>query len=249
MKEIQQTQKFRVLCLGDSVTDGFWLPGGYRNTLCSLLAENGLASSVQFLGPICSGSGYDNRHAGYSGFATEDIADSVSGPRIGIAGMLGNVLQCGTPDAVFLQIGTNDILSLYELDRFGERLNAICQRLLAAMPQDGLLCIGLLPPLDAADSTYMDPRFFTAETADAAVAQCNAQIRSTAASLQKNGRHVLLAEAGALLTKQDLKDGVHPTAAGYEKLGRFWFGILTSELRRRRSMLLSSAAVPFRKAQ
>lgn len=36
-----ETEKLRVMPLGDSITDGFWLQGGYRTTLCELLEKNG----------------------------------------------------------------------------------------------------------------------------------------------------------------------------------------------------------------
>lgn len=232
-------EPIRLLCLGDSLTDGFWLPGGYRNTLCRLLSENGLSSAVQFLGINESGTGYDTHHAGFSSFATVDIAESVTGGRRGITGMLDEVLQCGAPDVVFLQIGTNDILSLYELDRFRFRLAAICERLLRGMRADGMLYLGQLAPLDANDQTFIDPRFFTQESTDAAVAECNRQIAETAAKLSAEGKPVILADAGSILTKADLHDGVHPTAEGYEKLGLFWFSTLAKELNRRRMLSLT----------
>ena len=122
-------EPIRLLCLGDSLTDGFWLPGGYRNTLCRLLTENGLSSAVQFLGINESGTGYDTHHAGFSSFATVDIAESVTGGRRGIAGMLDEVLQCGTPDVIFLQIGTNDILQNRDVANAPQRLSTLIDRI------------------------------------------------------------------------------------------------------------------------
>ena len=34
----EEKEPLRLMCLGDSITDGFWMPGGYRNTLCKLIS-------------------------------------------------------------------------------------------------------------------------------------------------------------------------------------------------------------------
>ena len=73
----EDSDKLRVMCLGDSITDGFWLTGGYRNTLCTRITENGLADAIDFVGPnwgIVTADGYDPNHAGYSGYAIDNIA-------------------------------------------------------------------------------------------------------------------------------------------------------------------------------
>jgi hypothetical protein len=48
-----ETGKIRVMPLGDSITDGYWMTGGYRLTLCDMLEENGLSDQVDFVGRIC----------------------------------------------------------------------------------------------------------------------------------------------------------------------------------------------------
>lgn len=229
----------RVLCLGDSITDGFWLPGGYRNTLCRLLEQSGLSEHVVFTGPNRSGDCYDGRHAGFCAHSVDPIAASISGPRAGISDYLDSIFSAEIPDAVLLQIGTNDILSLYDLAHFGARLSALTDRILAALPAEGALYLATLPAMDARDPLYIEQEFFTVQSMDEAVALCNRQIREIAAHADSRLR---LADVHSVLTKADLHDGVHPSAEGYEKLGTFWYHVLLSELRRR-ALCTEAAAI------
>lgn len=224
--------KVKLLCFGDSITDGFWLPGGYRNTLCSLLTEHGRALEVDFVGPNWGGSGYDPQHAGYSGFSINDIAqtDSISGQRTGISGFAGSLMETYQPDVVMLQIGTNDILSLYDLEHFGERLAPLVQCITEKLPENGLLFLATLPVMDANDTLYINPYYFDTEKMDAAVTLCNTQIRALAEKMQAEGKPVQLADINRLLTKADLYDGVHPSTEGYAKMGAFWYEKLTAYL-------------------
>ena len=217
-----------LMCLGDSITDGFWMQGGYRNTLCSLITEAGYADAVDFVGPNWGGSGYDPQHAGYSGYSIDNIAqeDSISGGRIGISSFIDKLLADHHPDVVFMQIGTNDILSLYDLEHFGERLEKLTDTILAALPADGILYLATLPVMDANNHLYISEYFFTVESMDQAVESCNAQIRAIAQKKQAEGKPIRLAEINKVLTKDDLFDGVHPSEAGYAKMGQFWFQTL-----------------------
>lgn len=228
----EEKKPLSVMCLGDSITDGFWLTGGYRNTLCTLITEHGFASEVDFVGPqwgITTADSYDPNHAGYSGYSIADIAqeDSISGARTGITGFAEWLMNEYPADVVFLQIGTNDILSLYDLEHFGERLETLVDIILAAIPENGQLYLATLPVMDATNNLYISDYFFTVESMDEAVSSCNEQIRALAKKKQDAGKPVTLAEINGVLTKADLYDGVHPSAEGYEKMGQFWYQRLT----------------------
>ena len=228
--------KLRVMCMGDSITDGFWLTGGYRNTLCSMVTENGLQDRIDFVGPnwgINTADGYDPNHAGFSGYSIDNIAQeqSISGGRTGLSSFAETMLQTHPADVIFLQIGTNDILSLYDLEHFGERLENLVNLILAALPENGMLYLATLPAMDANDHLYISEYYFTVESMDAAVNSCNAQIKALAEKLKAAGKPVRLANVGGVLTKADLYDGVHPSEEGYRKLGEFWYTQLTDYLK------------------
>ncbi len=222
------TAPISLMCLGDSITDGFWLSGGYRNTLCARIEECGQKELVDFVGPNWGGTGYDPQHAGYSGYSIANIAqqDSISGQRTGLSGFIDWLLESHPADVIFLQIGTNDILSLYDLEHFGARLESLVDAILKTIPDDGMLYLATLPCMDATNTLYISEYHFTVESMDKAVDDCNAQIRAVAEKKRAQGKPIQLAEVNKVLTKADLYDGVHPSEAGYQKLGNFWFDAL-----------------------
>ncbi len=226
----EQQRSISLMCLGDSITDGFWLTGGYRNTLCNLISENGQQELVDMVGPNWGGNGYDPQHAGYSGYSVDNIAqeDSISGARTGISSFIDWLLTEHPADVIFLQIGTNDILSLYDLEHYGERLEGLVDVILPTLPEDGVLYLATLPCMDAGDPTYINPYFFTVESMDAAVEQCNTQIRALVEKKRKEGARIVLADMYQVLEKSDLYDGVHPSEEGYRKMGQFWYQQLLS---------------------
>ena len=159
----------KIMCFGDSITDGFWLEGGYRTFLCNKLEESGLSQYVDFVGKKESGSGYDNQHEGYTGYSIERITESITGSRTGLKNVAKRRLEEDKPDVVTLMVGTNDILSHYELDTAGERLEGLVDLIYEYLPDDGMLFLATIPCMDANDTTYIDAGTFTVEYMDECV--------------------------------------------------------------------------------
>src|SRR4051812_10644883 len=88
----------RVMPLGDSITDGFNVPGGYRIDLWQKLVAGGYR--IDFVGSGRNGptSLSDHDHEGHSGWTIAQIDANVV-----------NWLRSTTPRTVLLHIGTNDI--------------------------------------------------------------------------------------------------------------------------------------------
>jgi len=224
----EETQKLRVMPLGDSITDGFTgqPDGGYRLTLWNLLKENGYTDHIDFVGPngldstVWDDNGSDLNHAGYSGYAIADIPNQ----RSGIYNFSEWLMQEYPADVVMLQIGTNDILSS-ALDGMDERLELLIDTILTYIPEDGLLYVSTIPYMDADVTNYTDA--YTVEEMDKAVDDYNAQIREIVSRKQSEGKPIAQADINSVLTKADLLDGVHPSATGYEKMGQYWYETLT----------------------
>jgi lysophospholipase L1-like esterase len=217
------------MTFGDSITDGYWLKGGYRTTLANELESNGYSEYVDFVGRKSGGDCYDNKHEGYSGYSIDPIADedSISGQRNGLSTIAEKELTKFTPDVVLLQVGTNDILSLYDLDNAGERLKGLVETTLDNLPEDGMLFLATIPYMDANDTTYIDPEYFTVDYMDECVDSYNEKVKAVVEEEQAAGKNIELADINSVLTKDDLYDGVHPNEEGYQKMGEYWYGIVS----------------------
>ena len=218
----EETKKLRVMPLGDSITDGFTVTGGYRIPLWYMLQEEGIVDGIDFVGPngwyidgVC-----DPDHAGYSGYTIADCPG-----RSGIYNFIDWLMTEYPADVVMLQIGTNDILSGYELDAAGDRLELLVDSILTYIPEDGMLFVSTIPYMDADVTTYTDA--YTAAEMDAAVDDYNAKVRAVVQKKIAEGKPVTQADVNSVLTKADLSDGVHPSEDGYRKMAEYWCGVLT----------------------
>ncbi|MBR1382431.1 MAG: hypothetical protein IJ555_01270, partial [Ruminococcus sp.] len=210
----QATYKsIKLMTFGDSITDGFWLSGGYRTFLCNKLEENDLSQYVDFVGKKTGGDCYDNEHEGYTGYSIERIMDSITGSRMGLMNIAEKRLEDNSPDVVTLMVGTNDILSHYELDKAGERLEALVDVVLSYIPEDGMLFLATIPDMDstakipdATDDydTYIDQDTFTSEYMDQCVSDYNEKVKALVEKKKSEGKNIELADVHSALTKDDL---------------------------------------------
>ena len=225
--EAKSYKSIKLMTMGDSITDGFWREGGYRVFLCDKLEENGLSQYVDFVGSQKSGSCYDNEHEGYTAYAIEGFTVRGIGSRSGIAKFAPDKIKEFQPDVLTLMIGTNDILSQYDLDNAGNRLEALVDSCLEALPEGGKLYLASIPDMDADNHTYINEKKFTVESMDEMVASYNEKVKALAEKKQDEGRNIEFCDIHGVMTKDDLYDGVHPTTDGYKKIANFWYDIIT----------------------
>lgn len=219
----------KIMPLGDSITNGFSVAGAYRNYLCDTLVANKLSSCVDFVGSQKTGSGYDNDNEGHSGWAIAAIpasGDCEGKGRKGLTTDIDSWMTTYSPDMVLLQIGTNDILSLYDLDNAPARLETLVDKILAKLPERGTLYLASIPYI-AEKATYNKTGKSQAEM-DAMVDAYNTAV---AALAEKKG--LTFVDINGSVTLSDLKDGIHPTAAGYAKMGELWYSAIEGEIRTR----------------
>ncbi len=118
------------------------------------------------------------------------------------------------PHSVLLHIGTNDVLQNYAVSTAPNRLSALIDRITATLPSAEVFVAQLTPLANAGQ--------------EAAVRTFNAAIPAIVQSKVNAGRHVHLVDQHSALTAADLVDGIHPTAAGYDKMAAVWFSALRS---------------------
>ncbi len=191
----------RVMPLGDSITDGYNIPGGYRTPLLPGLTAAGLPTD--FVGSAQNGPSAlaDRDHEGHSGWRIDEIAGQVDG-----------WLDRAQPDVILLMIGTNDMIQNRDVGGAPTRLGALLDRIAARRPSATVIVASLPPLSDRAQ--------------DARARTFNAALPGLVSTRAAQGRRVKFVDASARLTLADLADGVHPNAAGYAKLAELWLGAL-----------------------
>jgi lysophospholipase L1-like esterase len=193
----------RVMPLGDSITEGTQVPGGYRIGLWQRMAaaryQVDLVGS-QYNGPSSLG---DHDHEGHPGWRIDQIDASVSG-----------WLRTTTPRTVLLHIGTNDILQNYNVSSAPQRLSTLIDHITTAAPAADVFVATIIPLSSTAQENA--GRTF------------NAAIPGIVQSKVAAGRRVHLVDMHSALTTADLIDGIHPTATGYDKMAARWFAALQS---------------------
>ena len=214
--------------VGDSLTSGFNVAGGYRTQLYNDLtaagqAVNFVGSSTADAAPLLSSVGETN-HDGHSGWF---IADASSSTVDNGKGILENVATwyagiAERPDIILLMIGTNDINRGNFVSTAPGRLNTLVTRL-AVLAPDARIIVGSIPTAKE-DNAYKGS---TVTHLDAAIRDFNAGVVTTVGYQASLGRRVEFLDVYGAMDLADLSgDGLHFTKAGYNKLGSVWAGAI-----------------------
>lgn len=243
----ENESKVKVMCIGDSITDGYWTQGGYRKYLSMQLDEMGY-SNIDLVGPKGNDQetfnydgkevAYDGNYAGYSGYAIQYMDGKEL--RQGILETLtdGDYIKKYSPDIVLLQIGTNDLLSDYN-DGITDRLENLINYILDNGTSGELVYVTTVPDIDTAKVSdwlwaYGEKKWnSTPEEFSKLVQDCvdkyNASISELVKKMQNEGKNVRFADIHSVVDmNDDLYDGVHPNESGYEKMGNYWAKTLDS---------------------
>ena len=194
-----------VMPLGDSITDGYGIPGGYRIDLWRSLEDSGI--DVDFVGSLRNGprSLADRDHEGHTGWRIDEIQASIDG-----------WIRTYRPDVVLLLIGTNDILRHYRVPSAPKRLGSLIDRIYALRPVTKIL-VSTIP---------RTPNM----TANAEIASYNAAVREVVRTRATARGSIWFVDGGGRLMPADLADGLHPNASGYRKLAQAWHAALVRVL-------------------
>jgi lysophospholipase L1-like esterase len=197
----------RIMPLGDSITDGANVPGGYRIELWRRLATQDRLS-IDFVGSLRNGPASlgDREHEGHSGWRIDELAAAVDG-----------WLAKHRPEIVLLMIGTNDMAQDQAGATAPARLGALLDRITARLPTATVL-VASLPPLGTPEL-------------DARVRAYNRAVPGVVQSRAAAGKKVVFVDVARGLTPADLADGIHPNQRGYAKIAEAWSRALRPLLR------------------
>lgn len=206
-----------IMPLGDSITAGAGVPGGYREPLAASLQAAGY--TFHFVGsqtsddpdwtPVLTNTG-NLQHEGHSGFTISAV-----GGRDGIDDNLASYIGPGAadPDYILLMIGTNDMF-YRTADEAGTALNTLISHIsnkTTGYRPDAHLIVASIPPI-ASNAT-----------AASRVADYNAKVLADVQAHQALGENVTFVDVNSYLTTADLgSDLLHPNQTGYDKIAAAW---------------------------
>lgn len=203
----------RIMPLGDSITHGTPVAGGYRLPLYQKLTAVGYA--VDYIGTRTDNPSPDLPDSDHQGIGGWRVTNSDSGllERISTWTWLDAL---DDPDVILVHIGTNDSGD----GDFNTRINdldALVGELVRQRPYAHVIVSTLLQRTDNADRN------------NAILTLYNPFIEALVQSYQTKGARVHYLDMAALLDPAtDLADGLHPNATGYAKMAEGWFGVIRS---------------------
>ena len=217
-----------ILPLGDSITDGWTVPGGYRARLYLLLSNAG--DSFNFVGsatnnstPALSGSD-QHYHEGHSGYRIDqiegDLTGLVSSDPVPDNSNGGHWLDGGIPvgrapifpDLILLHIGTNDASQGRTSAQMQASLQSLLTKLKTLRPNAQVIVASLIRRTDNA-------------SLEATQMSYNSAIPGIVAA---QGAKFHFLDMHAVLGPGDLGDGQHPTQTGYDKMADAWITVVHS---------------------
>jgi len=187
----------RIMPLGDSITEGYDIPGGYRTKLYQQLAAAG--KTVDLVGTLTYGTNQlpDKDHEGHSGWRIDQLDVQI-----------GSWLAATNPRTILLQIGTNDVNQNYDLANAPARLAGLIDHILLYAPTVELFVASITPQTQGREP------------------QTQAYNAAIPGIVSARGPNVHFFDMHAVLTGADLSDGTHPTQAGFDKMGVAWAQVL-----------------------
>lgn len=195
----------KIMPLGDSITEGYDLPGGYRTYLVPKLQE--FNSEIKFIGSLQDGPAelLNPDHEGHSGWRIDQIHDHIK-----------TWLNINTPDIILLLIGTNDLVQNYQLNNINERLDNLINYIWQIVPTV-IIFVGTIPPINEPSINQQVILF-------------NQGMQTLVNQLKQHSNQIYLVDIYNTLTIDDLGDFVHPNQEGHQKISQAWENVLVDFL-------------------
>lgn len=194
----------KIMPLGDSITHGYTVLGGYRTRLYDYLMGPLYYDHFNLVGTQNDGPGNlpDKDHQGHPGFRIDQIDVNIN------AGMDANM-----PDVVLLHIGSNDILQNYNVSTAPARTMALIDKIRAKNPNVLIFVAKIFPANDA--------------VLTAKVNTYNSALNSLVLAREAQGQKIHMVDQNSGFNPAvDTSDAVHPTQAAYNLMADRWFAAI-----------------------
>ena len=194
-----QTAPTRIMPLGDSITFGSSVAGGYRNKLYQTLTAAGYV--VDYVGTQ-TGNGVgtlpDSDHEGHGGWNIGQLDAN-------IAGWFGVIAD---PDVILLHIGTNDFGQNLDTPNAINRLDALITKIATLRPYAHIIVTNLMERGEPQNTNIQ--------------AQFNPHVQNRVNAQAALGRRVTFLDMRSAVPLAEMPDNLHPGQAGYDHMADAW---------------------------
>ncbi len=187
--------------LGDSITYGNPETGvSYRTSLWQHL-ESG--PRVNFVGSIRWGNLPDRDNEGHPGMRIDELRSWID-----------YWLTLNRPRYALLHIGTNDVVQAHDLANAPARLQDLVARIAERVPGVTILVASIVPSPDPGLNERIEAY--------------NAAVPGVVEAVRATGADVRFVDLNARMSMSDISaDKLHPTDAGFLKMGDIWYDALS----------------------
>lgn len=217
----------RIQPIGDSITRGT-VGVTYRQYLKELLKNINIP--INYVGECTNaadaGSSWTNyqalynilegdiEHDGYGGLRIDQLTDMTNNTRGYPKKTIQQLVKDNPSDIILLMIGTNDIISVYQLSTAPARLDTLISRILRSTNNKVIVTSIPPTPLPIANGT---------------IKTFNAAIPGIVAAHKAKGEKISFVDINAMMGNDDISsDSYHPNSKGYEKIGQGFFEAIKS---------------------
>jgi len=195
----------RIMPLGDSITQGAGIPGGYRKPLYETLSQHNY--TIEFVGTKDSNSfsNFDH-HEGHGGWNIANISSH-------IAGFLD---QIEDPDIILLHIGVNDFGPKgHDREHAINRLSKLLTKISKLQPHSHIMTTNLMYRHGYWTEIQ---RFF------------NVFVEDLVHEHVRKGENIQYVDLQTIQYPADFQDRVHPNAVGFQKMGEAWADVIMNTI-------------------
>ena len=156
----------------------------------------------------------DIEHDGWGGVRIDQLIDMTTNTRGYPKITIQQMVKDNPADIILLMIGTNDIISSYELSTAPERLDTIITRILRSTT--GHLIVTSIPPTPL-------------PIANGKIQTFNSAIPAIIDAHIAKGDNISYVDINATMGSDDISDdSYHPNSSGYEKIGNGFYQAITN---------------------
>jgi lysophospholipase L1-like esterase len=224
---ITKDRPVKIMPVGDSITEGKYTQGGYRQPLLQLLKSGGY--EVTFVGKEDNGEAANETgfskgmtNANHEGYGSARIVMLLNGGTVEghTALPIKTTMENNKPDVVLVMLGTNDVMGGVPAKTMQETMEKLLDGIFAAN-KDAAVVLASIPPITRPGL----------EAKNKAVDEYNRLVPKIVEKEQGKGRKIAFADMHSVFPNGEglTGDKVHPNAEGYKGMAALWYSVLTGD--------------------